>query len=130
MPAGRPKVMKESVLQKLEEAFSNGASDKEAIFIAGISSATFYSYCQAHPEFLERKEQLKDMIKYQARKNIKNKIFDGDLDTSRWYSERKMKEEFSTRSELTGSEGKPISVSFDSSFNKNDPSSQAEADSK
>lgn len=97
---GRPTVMTEEALRKLEEAFSIGATDKEAIFIANISSSTFYDYCKVNPEFAERKEQLKDMPKYQARKNIVEKINKGDVPTSQWYAERKAKEEFSNRTDL------------------------------
>ena len=97
---GRPTVMTDETLQKLEEAFSNGATDKEAIFIANISSATFYAYCKDNPEFSERKEALKDMPKYRAKKNIVGKITDGDVPTSQWYVERKVKEEFSTRNDV------------------------------
>lgn len=97
---GRPTVITEEVLRKLEEAFSYGATDKEAIFVANISSTAFYEYCKANPEFAERKEQLKDMPKYAARKNIVNAIHDGDKAVSQWYAERKAKEEFSNRTDL------------------------------
>lgn len=97
---GRPTVMTPETIQKLEEAFSVGATDKEAIFIANISSSTFYAYCKEHPEFSERKEALKDMPKYMARKNIVNKIKDGDVPTSQWYAERKGKDEFSNRTDM------------------------------
>jgi predicted DNA-binding protein YlxM (UPF0122 family) len=97
---GRPTVMTPEVLVKLEEAFSIGATDKEAIFLANISKDAFYDYCKLHPEFAERKEALKDMPKYQARKNIVDKIKAGDVATSQWYAERKAKEEFSNRTDL------------------------------
>jgi hypothetical protein len=100
MEVGRPTVMTPEVLLKLEEAFSVGATDKEAIFLADISPATFYLYCKEHPEYLERKEALKDMPKYRARKNIVGKINDGDVPVSQWYAERKAKEEFSNRTDL------------------------------
>lgn len=102
---GRPTVMTPETINKLEEAFSNGASDKEAIFLANISSATFYAYCQENPDFSERKEALKDMIKYKARMNIARAVETGDRPMSQWYLERKVKEEFSPRGELTGALG-------------------------
>lgn len=97
---GRPTVMTLEVLAKLEEAFSVGATDKEAIFIAGISKDAFYDYCKINPDFADRKEALKDMPKYAAKKNIVNKINLGDVSTSQWYAERKIKEEFSNRTDL------------------------------
>lgn len=97
---GRPTVMDEATLRILEDAFSIGATDKEAIFLANISSSTFYDYCKEHPEFAERKEALKDMPKYKARKNIVERINRGDISVSQWYAERKAKEEFSSRTDL------------------------------
>lgn len=112
-PVGRPTVMTEEAIRKLEEAFSFGASDKEAIFIADISSSTFYDYCKDHPEFAERKEQLKDMPKYRARVNIVNKIKEGDVPTSLWYAERKIKDEFSQKSEIDASITGPKVIRLD-----------------
>lgn len=106
-PVGRPSVFDETTLQKLEEAFSNDATDVQACFLANISPASLYNYQKENPEFLERKKALKGMTAYQAKINIKNKIIDGDVDTSKWYAERKEKNEgFSLRTELTQAEGK------------------------
>jgi len=107
---GRPTVMTESTLRKLEEAFLNGATDKEAIFQANIASSTFYDYCKENPDFAERKEDLKDQVKYRARRNIAKAIEEGDKSLSQWYLERKVKEEFSQRVEQTGAEGGAIQV--------------------
>jgi ACT domain-containing protein len=105
---GRPTVMTPETLDKLEEAFSNGATDQEAIFLANISKSTFYDYCQANPEFSERTDSLKEMVKYQARKNVVERIREGDIAQSNWYLERKAKNEFSTRQENTGADGKDL----------------------
>ncbi len=116
---GRPSVMTEEVIRKLEEAFIIGASDKEACFVANISMSTLYDYCKANPDFSERKEDLKDRPKYLARKNIADAIITGDKTLSQWYLERKVKSEFAQRNEHTGEEGKPLMVSFDSVFKEN-----------
>lgn len=100
MKTGRPNVIDNNVLRKLEEAFSFGATDLEACHLANISKTTLYDYQGKNPEFAERKEGLKDMLKYQARVNISKEINKGNLETSRWYLERKAKEEFSTRQDL------------------------------
>lgn len=107
---GRPTVMTPETIAKLEEAFLNGATDKEAIFQANISSATFYNYCEKNPDFVERKEALKDQVKYRARRNIVKAIEEGDKTLSQWYLERKVKGEFAQRTENTGAEGGPIQV--------------------
>jgi len=105
---GRPTVMTPKTISRLEEAFLNGATDKEAVFLAGISMSTLYAYCQEHPEFSDRKEALKDMPKYTARINVIKAIDAGDKALSQWYLERKAKSEFASRTEHTGEEGKAI----------------------
>lgn len=106
--AGRPTVMTETTIRILEEAFSIGASDSEACFQANIGMSTLYDYCQANPAFSERKELLKDMPKYKARKNITDEINKGNQNISTWYLERKAKDEFAGRTENTGAGGKDL----------------------
>lgn len=96
---GRPTVMTQEVIEELEKAFLVGATDKEACFLAKISPATLYNYCQENKEFLDRKEALKDMVKYRARLNIATAINEGDKSLSQWYLERKAKDEFSQKTE-------------------------------
>lgn len=105
---GRPTVFDEMTLQKLEAAFANDATDLQACFLAKISKSSLYNYQKEHPEFLERKKALKAMTAYKAKLNIKTKIEEGDIDTSKWYAERKEKKEFSTRQEHGGIDGKEL----------------------
>lgn len=111
---GKPTVMTESTLQILEDAFICDASDEQACFLANISPATLYNYQVAHPEYIERKKQLKEMVKFRAKKTVAENI--KDVETAKWYLERKAKSEgFSQRTEVTGAEGKdlqPILVKF------------------
>jgi hypothetical protein len=105
---GRPTKMTPENIAKLEIAFSNGATDLEACFVAGISKDTLYDYIKLFPEFSDRKEALKDQPKYQARVNVVEAIRGGDKPTSTWYLERKAKEEFASRTENTGKDGKDL----------------------
>lgn len=92
---GRPTVMTPDVIAKLEEAFINGATDLQACFIANISKDALYDYIKANPEFSDRKEQLKDFIKYQAKLNVAGMIMKGGRDgveTAKWYLERRDKD--------------------------------------
>lgn len=91
---GRPSVMTLEIVNKLEEAFSVGASDVEACFIAGISRMTLHNYQVAHPDFVDRKESLKSMTSYQARKVVHDKILEGNADVAKWQLERKNKDEY------------------------------------
>lgn len=124
---GRPTVMTEEVVRKLEDAFANGASDTEAIFYAGVSRTAFYDWQKENPSFTDRKEGLRDMVKYQARRNIVEKIKSGDLETSKWFAERKIKDEFSQRNEHTGAGGDPLTVQV-ISFNGIDPAPQVSSE--
>lgn len=67
---GRPTVMTDLVLKKLEEAFAWGCSDKEACFYADISEKTLYNYQEKNDDFLQRKELLKERPILLARKTV------------------------------------------------------------
>lgn len=109
--AGRPTVMTEETLKKLTFAFSKGLSDEEASLFAEITPQTLYNYCHANPEFFERKELLKNKPKMQAKLNISENIENGDVDTSKWYLERKAKNEFSTKQETAIEGAVPVVIS-------------------
>lgn len=96
MPAGRPTVFTVDVLHKLEEAYAFGASDKEACFYANVAPSALYGYQERNPEFVERKEALKQRPILAARKKVIEDI-EQDVVTAKWYLERKMNKEFATR---------------------------------
>lgn len=96
---GRPTVMTDEVLEKLEYMFSMGATDEMACTLANINTGTLYNYQKENPDFLERKNILKEMTTWQARANVTEKIQEGDVAQSNWWLERKAKDEFSTRTE-------------------------------
>lgn len=97
---GRPPKIAKDILTKLENAFSLGHSDEEACLIAEIDPRTLYRYCQKNKSFASKKELLKNSPKIVARRNVVKKLNDGDLETSKWYLERKAKDEFSNRQEV------------------------------
>lgn len=106
---GRPTVFDEITIQKLEDAFSVGATDLEAAFMANISKSSLYNYFKSNPDFLDRTEALKEMLKFKAKKVISKAIEEDDNDTAKWYLERKAKNDgFSSRQELTGAEGEEL----------------------
>lgn len=99
--AGRPSIMTEEVLAKLEQAFMDGHTDEEACLIGEIDHSTLYRYCQQNPDFARKKELLKNNPKIKARRNILQQINAGDVELSKWYLERKAKDEFSIKQEVT-----------------------------
>ena len=107
---GRPTVMTEETLRKLEQGFLMGLSDTKCCAFADISTTALYEYCTKHPKFAERKELLKNSPAIQAQINVVTAINNGDEDMSKWYLERKCKEEFSLRQEvgLSGNVNNPL----------------------
>lgn len=96
---GRPTVMTEETLNKLEDGFVKGLSDREACLYAGISTQTMYNYQHDNPDFIERKELLKDSVKMRAKLNIEEAIQAKNLNLSQWYAERRDKD-FSGKQEI------------------------------
>ena len=98
--------MTPKVIAKLEEAFAWGCSDVEACLWADIATKTLYVYQEKHPEFAQRKAELKEKPILLARKSVVNGLRNPDLALK--FLERKAKSEFSLRQELTGKDGKDL----------------------
>lgn len=107
----RPTVMTPEVIDKLEEAFAWGCTDIEACLHAGIARQTLYKYQEVHPEFIDRKEAIKNTPYLLARGAV-IKAFKKDPKLALSYLERKKKDEFSLRSEVTGADGKDLKVTL------------------
>jgi hypothetical protein len=90
---GRPTKMTNLVVKKLEEAFALGCTDLEACFYADITKQTLYTYQQSQPEFLDRKEALKQRPVLEARRSVINHFKDSGNLALR-YLEHKQKDEF------------------------------------
>ena len=89
------------VLRELESYFMMGMSDRQACLKAMVAYSTFTDYCMAHDDFRTKKEALKENPKLLVKEIIYKELVEGDLDTAKWYAERKMKDEgFSTRQEI------------------------------
>lgn len=79
-----------------------GLSDSEACILADIAPSTLYDYQKNNPEFSERKQALKQNVNLKAKMAIVRAIDDGCVATSKWWLERRCREEFSLRAELAG----------------------------
>ena len=110
---GRPTVMTDEVIGKLEMLFAKGLSDREACLIADIHPSTLYDYCNANPEFAERKELLKERVKTQAKLNLAEAIENKDADISKWYLERKAKDEFSVKQEISADVNSEVTINIE-----------------
>ncbi len=107
---GRPTLMTPSVLKKLEEVFALGGTDQEACFYANISHQTLYNYQKENPEFVERKEALKNSPILKARQTVVEALIEPEYAFK--YLERKKKDEFgaSTKIEADITQKKIISI--------------------
>lgn len=102
----RPTVMTKEVLDKLRQAFLIGATNDEACGYADISVKTLYNYIEKQPEFLQQIEQWKNEPILKAKTTVVKNL--DDTKNAQWYLERKKKDEFAVRQEVTGKEGDAI----------------------
>ena len=108
MAGGRPTVVTPSVVIKLEQAFSIGASITEACIYADISRNTIYEYMKTHPEFQDRIDELQERPILKARQTVVQSLND-PVHAFR-YLEKKRKSEFGNSLDLT-TDGKAFEVS-------------------
>lgn len=100
MEVGRPTVMNEDVLHKLEEVFALGGTDTEACMYADIATSTLYKYQTENPEFIDRKNELKETPFLKARRTIVNSL--DDPNHAFKFMERKKKAEFGQNIDISG----------------------------
>lgn len=80
----------------------NALTDAQACLRAKIGVRTLYDYCEQNPEFSQRKELLKKEVSAMAKENLVKSIKKGNLQISKWWLERKEREEFATLQQLGG----------------------------
>lgn len=96
-------------LKILEDSFKLGAQVKEALAQAKIPSSTFYDYLKNHKDFSEQIEWWQQYPIMLAKHSVvAHMTEDGRLALE--YLKCKRKDEFGTRTEITGAEGTPISA--------------------
>lgn len=97
------------VMQELKNSFRDGLNNTEACLDANISQRIFYNVLEKNEKLKEYFELLRNNVNKIAKQNIVKQIRDKkDIELSKWWSERKNKEEFSTRQEQTGKDGSPL----------------------
>ena len=109
--SGRPTSDTPETRQKIEQAAALDASVSEIAFYAGISRETYYQIIKKDKTFSDRIEALRNKPVLKARQTIVQGL--SDSNDAKWYLERKRKKEFSTRSELTGLDGKDLIPSLE-----------------
>lgn len=111
----KPFVITEGVVQNLEASLRNGFSITKACELAGIGRRTYYDEVERNLGFAERMERAEQFLTEKARQNVGMAVNEGDIQTSKWWLERKAKTEFATRQELTGKDGAALNEPLDES---------------
>lgn len=119
---GRPTRYTEEIVKSLVKSFEDGSTITEACHVAGISRQSFYDWMRDHKEFLDRISIAQEYPDYVARSVLTKSIKEGNVDTAKWWAERRMKDEFSLRKELTGKDGQKLMPNTYVSFEEDDPS--------
>ena len=108
---GRPTIFTKDTVDKFEMAFSIGCSDPEACIYAGVSLNAFYKWQKKNPDFISRKQLLKEKPVLMARKAVTDAITgnkdDGippDANIAFKYLERKRRHEFGINPPSAGSD--------------------------
>jgi len=96
------------VVEVLEPYLKLGYTYTKACKIAGIPHNTVSGWLENDNELRLKFESWQNELNVQARRIIVKKIEAGNADAARWWLERREKEDFSQRSEITGAEGEPI----------------------
>jgi hypothetical protein len=107
---GRPEEITPEILSQLKMAFAIGCTDEEACTFAKVPTSTFYDYQRRHPDFSEEKERLKREPILKAKNTVVKSL--SDVKDAQWYLERKVKDEFSLRQEVTGKDGEKIQLTW------------------
>ena len=124
-PNGRPTVMTEAVLTALQECFELGMPKNRACEFVGIDRDTLLAYCHKNPIFSAKINGWRTNTSYKALKLVNSKltnsvikdengkvvkILPADVETAKWWLERREKADFSIRTEITGEDGGAIEV--------------------
>lgn len=96
----RPKKFTDEVVGKLEYAFMKGFNITEACNYAEISRDTYYEYLKKNQDFSDKMERAQTNLQRRAKINLAEAIENGDLGESKYYLERKCKDEFSSKQEI------------------------------
>lgn len=91
---GRPAIVTDEVVRKLEAALCSGFSVTAACSFSGISRSTYYEYYACEKDFSDKMRLAEEFSTFKARQVILNAINKGDIKAAQWWLERKARIEF------------------------------------
>lgn len=98
----------DSIVAELLSCFRDGLNVSQSCWQVGISRNFFYDKYNSDDDFKDKIDKAKNHLSKIARIKVGAAITKGDMKTARWYLERRDKDDFSARTEVTGRGGKPL----------------------
>ena len=97
---GRPTVLTDRLVRKLEDCLKCGMSVSDACFTSGISRDTFYRRFNEDSDFSDKMTWARNYTTLQAKQNISKAIAEGDLKLSIWLLNRNTDKLLDVREEV------------------------------
>ena len=94
---GRPTVMNETTVLKLEQALRDGFSVEMACYTSGVGRSTYYEHLQQDCDFADKMELAKEYTTQRAKQVVAQAINAGQVKVAQWWLERKARDEFSDK---------------------------------
>jgi hypothetical protein len=91
---GRPTVITDEVVRKLEDAFREGFSVNTACELSGISRSTYYEHLNSNEAFSDKMVVARQWVNEKAKQVIIKAIDKDDIKAAQWWLERKARDEF------------------------------------
>jgi len=89
----------DQIVSILKKSFQQDLNVEEACLEAGIRKSTFYCWCNASDEFSNSIAQAKQRLRVTAKKTVAASIEKKDIEITKWWLERRAKDEFATKTE-------------------------------
>lgn len=90
----KPAKLDEHIIARVEDALSLGCTQSEACILANITPKTLIEFKKENPVWAEREKFLMDTQVRKAKGVISDALDNGDVNTAKWYLEKKCREEF------------------------------------
>ncbi len=91
---GRPAVITDEVVRKLEQALRDGFSLSEACLVSGVSRTAYYERKATDEGFADKMELAKKYVTICAKKVVVQAIDEGNFNAAKWWLERRARDEF------------------------------------
>lgn len=124
---GRPTIMTESVVVKLEQAFAIDCTVEEACSYSEISRDAFYDYLKKNPKFSDRIAELRLRPILKARQTVVKSL--DDTNSAYKYLSKKARKEFGDNLDIT-SDGKALPTPLLNNVFSNNSNASSDADAK